>query len=648
MRRRWAARPAPWLYAGRTHEAKVVDAVNSRLRIDLGTHAVRGVRFQSWGRNPAPVVEAAVKRAILLVALLGAPSQAVAQQQPPQTIPINYVNADLADVIRSLATALGVNAVLIDVPTRRITVQTPQPVPVPQVGPLLEAVLESQGLVIVQTGQMAQVMPEEKKPATGPLRIGKEFPDPPPLGLVTQVVPLEYIQAEEGVTLLRQVAGKSARIEVAPRSNAVLITDRGVSIARYMDLLRQLDVKTGGEAGLRTYVYPLKHASASELAATLGQLFGAAVSGSAGRERVQALEGRSLSDELRSMRQREVESFQQRAQTPQVFTAPQVAESAQVEIRGLVGRTAIVPDRATNSLVIRTAPPNFSLLEETIEQLDVRPPQVLLEVLIVEVTLDRPSQYGINWQVFTSSDTTRAATIGVGPQTFSDTLLTGLQGIGVRIIRLASVDVRAIIQALATKTNVRVLSTPRILALNNEQARILVGSAVPFTSSTLTGLNAFINQVVQFRNVGTQLTVIPTVNNDGYVTFRLLQEVSALSAQTIQAAQNAPIITTREAETSAIVKSGHTVVIGGLIGESEQTTESGVPVLKDVPLLGYLFKSRRVARSRTEIAIFLTPSVVYTDEEADSLMRRERGRLLESKEKIDSVLPPPPVPLRKP
>src|SRR5437763_10154909 len=150
MRRRWAARPAPWLYAGRTREAKVVDAVNSRLRIDLGTHAVRGVRFQSWGRNPAPVVEAAVKRAILLVALLGAPSQAVAQQQPPQTIPINYVNADLADVIRSLATALGVNAVLIDVPTRRITVQTPQPVPVPQVGPLLEAVLESQGLVIVQ------------------------------------------------------------------------------------------------------------------------------------------------------------------------------------------------------------------------------------------------------------------------------------------------------------------------------------------------------------------------------------------------------------------------------------------------------------------------------------------------------------------
>jgi general secretion pathway protein D len=598
----------------------MVDRVNSRLGIDLGTRASLGV------------------------ALLCAPLQAVAQQQP-QPVRINYVNADLGDVIRSLAAQLGVNVMLTDVPTRQITFQAPQPVPVPQVGAVLEAILESQGLVIVQNGPVAQVMPEDKKPATGPVRVGKDFPSPPPLGLVTQIVPLEYIQAEEGVTLLRQVAGKSARIEVVPRSNAVLITDRGVNIARYVDLLRQLDVKTGGEAGLRTYVYPLKHASASELAATLGQLFGAAVSAPAGRQRVQALQGRSLSDELRSMRQREVESFQQPGQIPQVSAAPRVAaESAQAEVRGLVGRTAIVPDPATNSLVIRTAPPNFALLQETIQQLDVRPPQVLLEVLIAEVTLDRPSQWGINWQVFTSNDTTRRATIGVGPQ--NDTVLSNLQGLGVRIIRLASVDVRAILTALATKTNVQVLSTPRILALNNEQARILVGSAVPFTSSTLTGLNAFVNQVVQFRNVGTQLTVVPTVNNDGYVTFRVLQEVSALSAQTIAAAQNAPIITTREAETSAIVKTGHTVVIGGLIGESEQITESGVPILKDVPLLGYLFKSRRVARSRTEIAIFLTPYVVYTDEEADSLMQRERRLLRDSKQSIDSMLPP--VPPREP
>src|SRR2546422_524529 len=501
--------------------------------------------------------------AALFGALLAAPARTGAQQAP--TIRINYVSADLGDVIRSLAAVLNVNVVLTDVPSRRITFQTPQPVPAPQVGAVLEAILESQGLVLVQTGPVAQVMPEEKRPSTGPVRVGKDLPSPPPLGLVTQIVPLEFIRAEEGTTLLKQVASKNARIEVVPRSNSVLITDRGVNIARYLDLLRQLDVRTGGEEGLR-------------------------------------------------------------------------------------GRTTIVPDQATNSLVIRTAPPNFSLLQQTIDELDIRPPQVLLEVLIAEVTLDRASEYGINWQLFTqkgiAGDSTRGVTVGVGPQRFSDSLLAGLQGLGVRLISLGTIDVRAILHALATRTNVRVLSTPRVLALNNEEARILVGSEVPFVSSTFAGLTAQLNSVVQFRNVGTQLTVLPTVNNDGYVTFRLLQEVSALSQQTVAAAQNAPIITTREAETSAIVKTGHTVVIGGLIGEMQQTVESGVPLLKDIPLLGLLFKNRSVSRERTEIAIFLTPSVVFTDEQADSLLQRERDQLQGTRQQLDSLLAP--VPPRKP
>src|SRR5881396_2862015 len=387
-----------------------------------------------------------------------------------------------------------------------------------------------------------------------------------------------------------------------------------------------------------------------------GQVFGATVAAAPTRQRVQALEGRSLSSELTGFRRREIESLQERAQMapPSVAALGAIpgraaAESAQAPGQGLVGRTTIVPDQATNSLVIRTAPPNFSVLQETIEQLDVRPPQVLLEVLIAEVTLDRASQFGINWQLLTqrgvSGDSTRGIGIGVGPQSFGDTLLQGFQGLGVRVVSLASLNVRAILQALASRTNVRVLSTPRVLALNNEEARILVGSEVPFVSSTFSGLTAGLNTVVQFRNVGTQLTVVPTVNNDGYVTFRVLQEVSALSATTIAAAQNAPVITTREAETSAIVKNGHTIVIGGLIGETTQEIESGVPILKDVPILGYLFKSRSTSRQRTELAIFLTPYVVYTDEQADSLLQRERERLPNMKQGIDSMMPPPP---RKP
>lgn len=584
------------------------------------------------------------------------------EAQQPSTVRINYVNANLGDVIRSLAATIGVNVVLTGVPAKRLTFQTPEPVLAREVGAVLEAILESEDLVLVQTGPVAQVVPEAKRPATGPVHVGKETSKPPPLGLITQIVPLEFIRAEEAVTLLKQIATKTARVEVVPRSNAVLITDRGIKIERYLELLRQLDVRTGGESGLRTYVYPLRHASADELAATLSQLYGVPAPGRVERSRVKALEDRSLSSELEQFRRREQEALQQRRETPIPLIPPlepvppggpdRNTAEAQDTPGGLVGQTAIVPDPATNSLVIRTAPPNFPVLQETIDQLDVRPAQVLLEVLIAEISLSRATEYGINWQVFTrelvSGDDSAGITGVLGGEFFNDSALGSLSGLGLRVVTMGTVDVRTVLRALASRTNVRVLSTPRILALNNEEARILVGSQVPFTQSTRTGLDVVVDQTVQFRNVGTQLTVVPTVNKDGYVTFRILQEVSALSAQTIEAALNAPVITTREAETSALVLSGRTIIIGGLIDETQQTTRSGVPLLQDIPLLGALFRSQGTRRTRTELAIFVTPYVVFNDEAADSLLRNQRMKFRTAAPTVDSLLAPPaPPPARR-
>jgi general secretion pathway protein D len=313
---------------------------------------------------------------------------------------------------------------------------------------------------------------------------------------------------------------------------------------------------------------------------------------------------------------------------------PQVTDTAGqtpgAPTRGLVGQTTIVADPATNSLVIRTAPPNFPVLRETIEALDVRPPQVLLEVLIAEVTLDRTTQYGIDWQAITTKSIggkPTEVTGGFGPGQFSDSALTSAADAYLRVVRLGGVNVRAVLHWLASRSDVRVLSTPHVLALNNEQARILVGNEVPFNQSTRTGLDVVVDQTVQFRNVGTQLTIVPTINKDGYVTFKILQEVSSLTNVTIPAALNAPVISTREAETSAIVKGGQTIVIGGLISDQRTKIVSGVPVLKDLPLLGMLFRRQQNSRTRTELAIFVTPHVVFTDEDAARLLEQERDRL---------------------
>ena len=539
---------------------------------------------------------------------------------------LNFANAQLSDVVRSMAVILGVNVVLTDVPDRRITFSTPHPIPVDQVGGVLESILESNGLVLVQDGAIAQVMPAEHAPSTGPVRSGQDLPDPPPLGLITQIVTLQGIRAQEGLDLLKPFASATAHIEVMPRANALLITDRGVHVARYLQLLRELDSRATGEAGLRTYVIPLKHASAAELAGTLGQLYGIAAGSAEPAPR--ALEERGLSSTLDAFRRRELDALAQRRTTPiPSLTAPSPAaapaDSAAAPAGGLVGQTTIVASGATNALVIRTAPPNYPLLQETIEALDIRPPQVLLEVLIAEIGLNQSTQFGINWSIIGADVSAQ-----FGSQQFGDSALGSLQDFAVRAVSLNSgVDVRAVLRAVAARSDVRVLSTPHILALNNQEARVLVGSEVPFSQSTRTGLDVVVDRIVQFRNVGTQLTVIPTINQDGYVTFRILQEVSALTNTTIEAALNAPVITTREAETSALVKDGQTVVIGGLISESHEAVKSGVPILMDIPLLGVLFRNSGTRRTRTELAIFVTPHVIYTDDDAQAILERERNRM---------------------
>jgi len=474
---------------------------------------------------------------------------------------------------------------------------------------------------------------------------------------VTQVVPLEYISPDEAIAVLQQLASPLARIEPVPRSNGILVTDHASNVARYLELLQQLDARVDGEAGRRTYVYRLRHATAAELATTLAQVYGVTVAQVAPRPRVQALGDRSLSNALEGFRRRDLESLDQRRATPvPVITTPSTtAESPAAEQpaggdgTGPGSSTTIVPDQGTNSLVIRTEPPNYPILRETIEQLDVRPAQVLLEVHVAEVRLDDATKYGINWSLFaTNAAETQSITGRLGAQRFTDEDLANTQDFVVRAIRLATeMDVRAVLRALETETDVRVLSQPHVLALNNEEARILVGSQVPFTQSTRTGLDVVVDQTVQYRDVGIQLTVMPTINDDGYVTFRILQEVSALTAQTVEAALGAQVISTREAETSAIVRNGQTIIIGGLIDQSDEVLESGVPFLKDIPLLGYFFKTRSTQRVRTELAIFVTPYVVLTDEDAAALTERARGRL-DGLEGIEPLVPDSIPPRREP
>lgn len=558
-------------------------------------------------RTRPHLVATAVTALLVFGADGGVPARLDAQTQATT---LNFVDARLEDVIRTLGSALGVNVVLVDVPDRRITFSTSVPVPARELGGVLESILESNQLVLVLRGSVAQVLPADAAPPTGLVRYGIEPGEPPPLGLVTQLVPLQSIRADEAASALLQVAGARARIEPVARSNALLITDMSASVARYLDLLRRLDEKPQGEAGLRTYVVPLKYANAVDLAGSLGQLYGVTVAGTPAL----SLADRSLSRSLDTFRDREADTFRMRQ------GAPMTASGDTTGADPLVGRTTIVPDPASNSLIVRTAPPNFPLLRETVEALDTRPAQVLLEVTVAEVVLGQAQEFGVDWSVFGSR-----TTVSSGVPSQPDTV-TAIPDFVVRVVSLDRADVRGVLRALASNTRVRVLSSPEILALNNREARIVVGNRIPFVASTRLGDFA-LDRSVQYEDVGTSLTVIPTINENDYVSVQILQEVNSLTNQVIAAALNAPVISTREASTRAIMRDGQTVVIGGLIGEALDYQDSGIPFLKDIPLLGNLFKRRSEVRTRTELAIFVTPYIVRSDTDADAIRERIRGRM---------------------
>ncbi len=577
-----------------------------------------------------PSVTGLRARHLLAFGLLGVPALLSAQARPADSAraaSLDFSNARLADVIRALAQILGRTVILSDIPDVRVTFATPAAVTNADVERVLESLLEAHGLMLIPSGTVAQVLPTEKSPSSGTLRTGFAFPDPAPLGLVTQLVPLQSIRADEGAEALKAVAAKGARIETVTRSNALLITDRGSNMARYLELLRTLDSSPAGESGLRTYVVNLKYASAEDLAGAIGQLFGVQVANA----NIGSLSDRSLTRALDSFRTRESDTFRTRnSGMPNTGAASTTANTTAAAVTPrdsaaglLVGRTTVVANAPTNSLVIRTAPPNFPMLRETIDALDVRPAQVLFEVTIAEIALGRGFEFGVDWGAVNRGGDVQGQ---FGNPEIPD---TGSTSALLRLVRLDGTGVRALLRAIASTSKVQVLSTPEIVAVNNREATILVGNKVPFIASTRLGNDVSIDRAVQYQDVGTKLSILPTINDDGYVSVQLLQEVSSLTPQTVSAALSAPVISTREASTRAILRDGQTVVIAGLIGDTRQVQDQGIPLLKDIPFAGALFRRQTTTRQRTELAIFVTPYIVRSDADADTIRERIRKRMEE-------------------
>lgn len=293
--------------------------------------------------------------------------------------------------------------------------------------------------------------------------------------------------------------------------------------------------------------------------------------------------------------------------------------------RGIEGQVDIQPDPATNGLLIRTSPRNFQAIQALLQDLDRLRPQVLIKVLIADVTLDESSQFGLEgfWE-----NKMRVRGGDLARNRFGTDFALATQGF---TYLLAGDEFQATLNLLAREGRLRVLATPRILALDNATASINVGKEVPrITNTQINQLGNTVN-TVQYESVGILLQVTPHINPDGLVTLEVAPEISdvASAAESVPIAPgvNSPTFNVNSALTTVAVRSGTTVVIGGLIRESTDHAVEKVPLLGDIPVLGALFSNTTQRKVKRELMIFLTPYVAYTASQLEELTQIEKAKL---------------------
>ena len=467
-------------------------------------------------------------------------------------------------------------------------------------------------------------------------------------GMSFGLFPLENATASDVALELDQIFGSGeggaqadvVRFVPIERLNAVLMVSAQPA---YLDeaetWIGRLD-RTGDDEEPQIYVYPAQNARAANLAEVLSEIFGAqTVTVGApsllapGRDPV-AL-GAAADFELGSTAGEEEQAVQEEAEEreraaparsaqPRGGLAPLLPSSpafgaedeGEPEIR-------IIADDSTNSLVIRALPRDYRKIREAIDRLDILPLQVLIEATIAEVTLSDELRYGVEW-FFRSGDF--EATFTQSPLGAVGSTFPGFSAL------FANADVSVVLNALEAVTDVDVISSPQLLVLDNQTARLQVGDQVPIVVQQAAPIGGDLDTIVnsiELRDTGVILTVTPRVNAGGLVTLEIQQEVSNVvqSETQTQSEQSTPTISQRLVSSTVAVQSGETVALGGLITDNRNRTRSGVPILSSIPVIGVLFSTRSRVNTRTELLVMLTPSVIDSPARAREVTEELRRRL---------------------
>lgn len=596
-----------------------------------------------------------------------APESIPVGDSAPERVTLSLDNADIRDLINWAADFTGKNIIVHPNVKGKVTVVAGDPMTYEEAFEVFMSVLQVNGFALVEQGGAWKVVPDALAKQQAIPVVGDDS-SAPAESLVVRTVRVENISAAQLIAMLRPLIPQTGHLAAYADTNTLIIADRAANIDQIVRLVHQLD-RAGA---IDIEVVPLQFASAKEVEQVLGQLLQAGGKGNAGSQ-VQplriAVDERSNSilltgdpvtrQQVKGVIERLDQPLSGEGNTAVIYVEYASAVDLQPILEGMTGsiqeadkdqqvanaEVSIQVSESLNALVLTAPPSLLETMKGVIAKLDVRRAQVLVEALIVEVAEDTGNNLRISWitgegdNVFAGFDNrvddSRSivdddgdVVLPVNPFSLPLTRLAGVNSLNLGF--LSGTDLRLAINALARQTNTNILATPTIMALDNEEAEILVGQSVPFVTgeTLLSGSNNDPFTTIQRQDVGTTLKIIPQVNNNNSVTLEIEQTVENIEQSTVPTAD--VITSKREIRTKVLVDDGAILVLGGLIEDQVIEAKSKVPLLGDIPGIGRLFRNTTKDVVKTNLMVFIRPTILSTQVAA---YEETRKRYLDMQEK---------------
>ena len=447
------------------------------------------------------------------------------------------------------------------------------------------------------------------------------------------------------------------RMVPVERLNALLVVaSRPGYLEHAREWVERLD-QVADAVGPRLFVYRVQNGKAADLATVLGGIFGAEKTKEGGPPAAELAPGEEpteLGDEGSRTRETEGQMGGEKAGYGKKRTGKGAKEPAVSVVS--TENLKIIADESTNSLVIMARTQDYKMIETALKNLDVVALQVFIEASVIEVTLNDNLRYGVEWffRNSTPGGGTAVGTLNLFPEAMGAAAGAGLLGpLGAPNFSYAlfgdNAKVHAVINALADQSKINVLSSPSLMVLDNQTATIKVVQQVPIiTTQQQSAIGGGVEQSnvlqgIDYKDAGVILEVTPRVNLGGRITLELVQDVTDVD-RTQQNVGGNPGFLQRNIESTVTVQSSETIVIGGLIRENKTDSESGIPYLKDMPVLGGLFRTQSDTSTRTELIVLLTPAAVRDQGEARAVTKEFRERLKQLEKAGPGEVPRRPSP----